>query len=156
LHQRLLDGLMAGGFFLVRTHPADVAPAALLRHLHTHGDVPSPALTALIEQSRSCLCTTGDEDVVGMVRAWQEAGQLTVVDGPLPMFGEVSFDDRASLAGRVGAYVASADARDAVVTCQRRSISARLCYDAGVRRVVGRIRELLDEPSAASAGRRAA
>ena len=29
----LLDGLMAGGFFLVRTHPADLEPASLLRFL---------------------------------------------------------------------------------------------------------------------------
>jgi hypothetical protein len=156
LHQRLLDGLMAGGFFLIRTHPADVAPAELLRHVHAHGETRTAELEGQVRKCRPCLSTTGDEDLVAMVREWEEAGQLTVADGPLPMLGEVGFHDAASLGVRVAAYCASPAARGAVVARQRRSISSRLSYDVGIRRVVGRMRELLDDNGATFARRKAA
>ena len=108
LHQRLLDGLMAGGFFLVRTHPADVAPASLLRFLDQHDPLAAARaaqLADLIEQCRPCLCTTGAEDVVAMVRAWEAAGQLTVADGPLPMLNEVAFGDALQLADPRGGTI---------------------------------------------------
>ena len=153
LHQRLLDGLMAGGFFLIRTHPADVVPAELLRFIETNGDV-APA--RLIERCRPCLCTTGDEDVIAMVRAWQEAGQLTAADGPLPMFDEVAFDSAAGLAAKVSFALESPLFRQTVVDAQRRSVANRLSYDAGIRRVIGRIGALLAERAEPSEVRRAA
>ena len=36
LHQRLLDGICSGGFFLVRSHVSDVAPQAMLDLLESH------------------------------------------------------------------------------------------------------------------------
>ena len=167
LHQRLLDGLMAGGFFLVRTHPADVAPAALLRFLHDNGaraaDTVERALAALprgrrtefvdlMSRCRPCLCTTGAEDVVAMTRAWEEAGQLTADDGPLPKLADVAFEDAAGLAVRVRRFIDRPELREALSAQQRRSVSARLSYDAGVRRVVGRMRELLAETAERSSG----
>ena len=163
LHQRLLDGLMAGGFFLIRTHPSDVAPAALLRFLESHAGpaartteaavaaVP-PArqaeLNRLIEKSRPCLCTTGNEDVVAMVRAWEEAGQLTVDDGPLPMLAEVGFHDRATLSERFRRFSRPDSPRQTIAAAQRRSVGDRLSYDAGIRRVVARMADLLGETAA--------
>jgi hypothetical protein len=85
-----------------------------------------------------------------MVRTWEDAGQLTVPDGPLPMLSEVGFHDHEGLAQRVRKYAASSILRNAVSASQRRSVAGRLTYDAGIRRVVGRIRELLEE--AATAG----
>jgi len=170
LHQRLLDGLMAGGFFLVRTHPADLAPAALLRFLEDSGagtarttadalaDLPpmkQQELQTLIAQCRPCLCTTGAEDVVAMTRAWEEAGQLTVRDGPVPMLSEVGFHDVASLKARVRKFAGASSLRESVAGCQRRSVSARLTYDSGVRRVAGRIGELLADSAVRAAGREA-
>lgn len=160
LHQRLLDGLMAGGFFLVRSHPADVAPAALLRLLDERlgrNVMTTPeALARLpgdercellgrIAACRSCLCTTGDEDVVAMVRAWEEAGQLDAAEGVLPRLDEVSFTDEASLAKCVGRFAHAPELRRAVASAQRASVGRRLSYDAGVRRVVIRMAELLAE-----------
>jgi hypothetical protein len=153
LHQRLLDGLMAGGFFLIRAHPADVAPAELLRFVETNGDV-APA--RLVERCRPCLCTTGDEDVIAMVRAWQEAGQLCAAEGPLPMFDEVCFDSAATLAAKTSFALESPLFRQTVVDVQRRSVANRLSYDAGIRRVVGRIGRLLAERAGDIEVRRAA
>ena len=150
---------MAGGFFLIRTHPADIAPARLLRFLDApNGATPGYAneLDRLVEQCRPCLCTTGDEDVVAMVRAWEEAGQLTASDGPLPMLSDVGFDDAASLAARMATYSASPSLRESVVAVQRKSVSARLGYDAGIRRVVMRMRDLLRDTAMPNEQRRAA
>lgn len=159
LHQRLLDGLMAGGFFLIRTHPADTAPAELLRFLENGDDTEpgqSPELNKFIGACRPCLCTTGKEDVVAMVRAWQEAGQLTVDDGPLPMLADVGFSDARSLASRLATYAGATSKRQGIMEAQRRSVSARLTYDAGVRRVVGRMSELLADTARSMRMRRAA
>jgi hypothetical protein len=160
LHQRLLDGLMAGGFFLIRAHPSDVSPAALLRLLAESGAADArstpdafaalpphrhAAVAQLIEQCRPCLCTTGAEDVVAMVRAWEDAGQLTAFDGPLPMLSEVGFDDVRSLATRIEKFAAASALRESIAERQRRSIGSRLSYDAGIGRVVARIHDLLRE-----------
>ena len=165
LHQRLLDGLLAGGFFLIRTHPADLAPAALLDFLDAHGGVAArttadafaivpPAqrdvLAALVEQCRPPMCTTGAEDVVAMARSWQESGQLISAVGPLPMLESVAFHDAQTLGDKVRRFVADAPARTAVTTPQRRSVAARLSYDAGVRRVIERIAGLLAETAGAT------
>jgi hypothetical protein len=162
LHQRLLDGLMAGGFFLIRTHPADLSPAALLRFINDNGAGSArttrearaaldrsrqETLERLVADCRPCLCTTGNEDVVAMSRAWQEAGQLTSRDGSLPMLSEVGFDDAKSLSMRVRKFAGASVLRESVTANQRRSIGGRLSYDAGVRRVVGRMRDLLLETS---------
>lgn len=165
LHQRLLDGLMAGGFFLVRTHPADLAPAALLRFLD-ESDARSAAtsdqarallppnrrdaLAEFIEACRPCMCSTGREDVVATTREWESAGQLTARDGPLPMLSETGFHDSASLSLRVSTFANSAVLRDPISARQRRSVGARLTYDAGIRRVVGRIQQLLLDTAGAA------
>ena len=160
LHQRLLDGLMAGGFFLVRTHPADVAPAALLDFLDANVDasvrttpataasLPPPLkaeFEALLSACRPGLCTTGLEDVVTMVRDWQNAGQLVPGEGPLPMLAETSFHDAASFTERLRRFAGDPSLRGEVSRAQRGSVARRLTYDAGIGRVVGRMRQLLRE-----------
>jgi hypothetical protein len=153
LHQRLLDGLLAGGFFLVREHPADVAPAGLLSLLEANprnARPQSPAFEALLEDCRACLCTTGNEDVVAMVRDWQESGQLVAGEGPLPRLRDVTFTDAASLRERIVRFASDPDARREVASVQRRSVAERLTYDAGLRRVVRRISELLSGTAAES------
>ena len=160
LHQRLLDGLIAGGFFLIREHPADVAPGRLLDFLHRHAEPGAQATAAvaaslpaelredfesLLSTCRPCLSTTGQEDLVAMVRDWEEAGQLVAGQGPLPMLGEVSFSDEATLRDRLRRFAADPSARDRVSGAQRKSVADRLTYDAGIRRVLSRMGELLTD-----------
>jgi hypothetical protein len=167
LHQRLLDGLLAGGFFLVRTHPADVAPGALLDFLDAHvgaavrttaavaAALPPASLARfdeLVAACRPCLCTTGREDVVAMVRDWQEAGQLVPGDGPLPLLDDTAFHDAGSLFEKIARFAPAPALREATAATQRDSVAARLTYDAGIRRVVGQIRQLLAETGAAETG----
>jgi hypothetical protein len=166
LHQRLLDGLIAGGFFLIRQHPSDVVPGELLDFLHKHAS-PGTRTTAAVAASlppelredfesilstcRPCLSTTGQEDLVAMVRDWEEAGQLVPGQGPLPMLGEVSFSDEATLRERLRRFAADPSARDRVIGAQRKSVVDRLTYDAGVRRIVSRMSELLAETAGSTA-----
>jgi hypothetical protein len=165
LHQRLLDGLMAGGFFLVRTHPSDLAPGALLDFLIDHADTSArttPAVAAslplslrgtfefLLNACRPCLSTTGAEDLVTMVRDWQEAGQLVPREGPLPLLDHTGFHDAQSLRDRVSRFVHAPALRDAVSATQRQSVAERLTYDAGIRRVVARMQTSLSNAQAAT------
>lgn len=162
LHQRLLDGLMAGGFFLVRTHPADVAPAALLDFVEEHCDRSARTTTALaaslaphlretfqllLASCRPCLSTTGAEDLVAMVRDWQDAGQLVSGEGPLPLLKETSFHDADSLRRRVKQFIDAPVLRESIGAVQRHSVSRRLTYDAGIRRVVAAMKQLLSDPA---------
>ena len=82
---------------------------------------------------------------MAMVRDWEEAGQLVAGQGPLPMLGEVSFSDEATLRDRLRRFAADPSARDRVCGAQRKSVADRLTYDAGIRRVVSRMGELLTD-----------
>ena len=158
LHQRLLDGIAAGGFFLVRRHPADVAPQAMLDLLEeyvgpgvgslgqTRAKVPPPArdrFESLLRECRRCLCSTGTEDPIEMIRAWQEAELLVAGEGVLPHSGDVSFADAESLRRLVGRFARDAAAREAVVRAQWLSVERRLTYAAGMGRVARQIGEKL-------------
>jgi len=158
LHQRLLDGVMAGGFFLIRKHSADIHPGRLLSFLADQGlgscQDTAAALAAvepeyrslldrLVRAARPAMCTTGGEDVVRMVRQWHEAGQLDRTAGPLPCFQDVSFDSADSLRRHIERFIANPDARQNIVQQQQASIARRLTYEAGIKRVVCQMQTLL-------------
>lgn len=161
LHQRLLDGIAAGGFFLVRRHPADAAPQALLNLIDKHigpgarslkqvqVSMPPPMrerLEALLTQSRPSLCGMGTEDPIEALRDWQEAGLLDAPGGAgmvLPRLEDTSFTNATTLRAAVERFIGNADERQAVVEQQRQSVAKRLTYAAGMRRVAHRIGEIL-------------
>ncbi len=112
LHQRLLDGICSGSFFLIRQHVSDVAPQAMLdlleaqcgSHIHrldqARACVPPPVrdrFESLVKDCVRCLCSIGTEDPIEMVRAWQEARLLVPNAGVLPSLDAVSFSDASSL-----------------------------------------------------------
>jgi hypothetical protein len=96
LHQRLLDGLAAGGFFLVRQNPNDVHPQALLNFLEDHAG-PAARTTAaaraaiaphllsdferLLALAAPGIVSTDAEDAVALVRDWADAGNLQIPSG---------------------------------------------------------------------------
>ena len=170
LHQRLLDGLTAGGFFLVRPHKADVAPQAMSDLLHEHFEpsvrtlraartaAPPPVrgrFESLVTRCREVLCFTQseDEDPVSIVRDWEEA-QLLVPGrrGVLPRLEETTFRDQNELADRVRRFVADPVLRAQIAAEQRQSVAGRLGYAAGMRRVARTIGRMIGDRSAAPAG----
>jgi hypothetical protein len=167
LHQRLLDGIAAGGFFLVRRHPADAAPQAMLNLIDQHvgpdarslaqvqASMPPPArgqFEALLKQSRPSFCGMGTEDPIEALRDWQEAGLLDPAGGAmvLPRLEETSFADAATLRAAIGRFIGNPAERRAVVEQQRQSVAERLTYAAGMRRVARRMGEILARDSAAA------
>jgi len=160
LHQRLLDGISAGGFFLIRQHESDVVPQQMLDLLEQHTDesvrtlaaapdaIPSGTLDRFEQLLEGCvrtLCSQGTEDPIEMVRHWQEAQILVPGDGILPHFEQVSFADASSLRQRVERFISNPELRQSIIEEQRRSIASRLTYRAGLSRVVSRVAELLQQ-----------
>jgi hypothetical protein len=91
LHQRLLDGLAAGGFFLVRQNPNDVHPQTLLNFLEDQAGPAArstaaaraaiapgllPEFERLLALAAPGIVSTDAEDAVALVRDWADAGNL--------------------------------------------------------------------------------
>ena len=158
LHQRLLDGISAGGFFLIRQHESDVVPQQMLDLLEQYADasvrtlpaargaIPSRASNEFEQLVHGCtrtLCSQGSEDPIEMVRHWQEARVLVPGEEILPHFDQVSFIDAASLRQRIHQFIWNFELRQSMIEEQQRSIASRLTYRAGLSRVVSRVAELL-------------
>ena len=161
LHQRLLDGLAAGGFFLVRQNVNDVLPQRLLNFIVQHtrdgGGVRTTEATrralppervaefdALLRAAVPGTASSDGDDVVTLVSDWADAGLLQAGGGEvLPRLSEVSFDGAAQAAERLARFAADPRLRAEVAAEQRRAVVERLSYVAGMRRVQGRIAALL-------------
>lgn len=159
LHQRLLDAVSGGAFMLIRRHLTDVAPQAMSDLLHEHSDptvrdlnraratLPPRArdrFEALLRDCMRTLCPTRSEDPIAGVRHWEDAGLLVPgAGGVLPRIDEVMFHDRASLKQRIARFAKDADARREIADAQRASISGRLTYVAGIRRMLESMRETI-------------
>jgi hypothetical protein len=159
LHQRLLDGLVAGGFFLVRSHPADTLLPRLAHFIDRRLD---PAVNSVAEALRAvkesdhaefermlheaeCYTELGEPiDLVRWMRAWNRGGLVLPGGEPLPHIGEVSFGDGATLESLIRRYIDDPELRREVCGEQRRSVESRFTYATGMRRVVRRIGHLIE------------
>jgi hypothetical protein len=166
LHQRLLDGLSAGGFFLVREHVADVAPQAMCdllseycspdvrTLLEARASVPPPArghFDEVVADCRRSLCPSGMEDPIEVVRSWEHAELLVPRRGVLPHLRDVSFTDEATLTEKMATFLNDTELRRGIAADQRASVSARLTYEAGLRRMIETIRGRLAVEAPATA-----
>ncbi|MEM7625774.1 MAG: hypothetical protein AAF333_09100 [Planctomycetota bacterium] len=155
LHQRLLDGLVAGGFFLVRTHPSDILMPRLLQALDERSQTVEEALAnagegrvaleALLQEAE-CLTDLGMPiDLVAWLRSCQRAELMNTSGVALPQLERVAFEDAAGLRERVEAFLDDDFVRADVAETQRLSVEQRLSYTAGLRRAIARIGRLLWE-----------
>jgi hypothetical protein len=163
LHQRMLDGLAAGGFFLVRSHPSDTLMPALAAMLHEHAPearsidearraIPAERLAdfeQLLEQA-TCFTELGMPiDLVGWIAACRESRLLDDAGVALPHLADVSFHDEATFRTAAARFIADDDLRRAVAAAQRASVEGRLSYTAGMQRVMVRIAALIREEKTA-------
>jgi hypothetical protein len=157
-HQRLVDGLVAGGFFLVRRHPkntliqqvsnflaqrvpASVTTAGEARALMSPAD--RLAFDALAERFAPL---TEFADPVEFVRTSERARLVCPGEPePLPDLGAISFADEAELDARVVRFVNDPGLRAGMASRQRETMETRRSYEAGVARIVGEIGALLAE-----------
>jgi hypothetical protein len=156
LHQRLLDGLAAGGFYLTRRHPADTEVGVLLKYLDA-GAAPQPGdLDHLIAACRPALATSDADDAVAIARYWQETRLIDSDYSVLPKFDQTSFSNAVELRQCVARFITSERARQDVGERQRESVVERFSYTSGIQRVLDRVGRLLAENAAALELRRAA
>ena len=162
-HQRLLDGLVAGGFFLVRSFPGDTAMPRLLEALpagaqtleeaRAMAGADLPRLEAALAEAECFSSLAIPIDPVAWMREVQRAELIGSSGTLLPGLEEVSFSDAASFRERLGVFVDDPAARRALAMEQRESVQHRLSYTAGLRRALARIGRLIGETQAAeSAG----
>ena len=149
-HQRLLDAVAAGGFCLLRDHPAnhtcsqwidlidragaDVADADGLRGILSGGD--REAFDRLTE-----LCTRMDGstraiDQVSTIRRLQEAGFFPRRGPVLPAIDAVAFDSAEQLQMRLARHLADPEWGGEVRSAQRRFVEQHFSYQGGMKRVL--------------------
>jgi hypothetical protein len=159
LHQRLLDGLVAGGFYLVRQHRADTAARELIDFLlahapHAHNleaarrslSAPLRAqLDVLAALLKPAIATSEQDDPVEAARAWHEMRLAEAGQEVLPHFGLTSFDDAQTLRTAIARFAADPELRESVQQEQRQSVIDRFTYEAGLGRVVAKMHELLSD-----------
>jgi hypothetical protein len=160
-HPRLLNGLFAGGFFLVRDNPFNYLPLKLLNFICENVDskieTTADALSAIAPAQRSelqallgeCRALAEQFDAVQLVRNWERSGLIIAGSPPLPHLSDVVFDDERSLAMRVDRFLKDGALRKIVREAQRRELEGRLSYEAGLKRACRRIESLLRSESCA-------
>ncbi len=157
VHHRMLDGLAAGGFMLVRDHPANRLLQRLANKLDDDRlcDVQSrdDALRAVADDQRDALEALIDEaagldfsnaaDPVRQVRCWQRAGAIVAQSQALPRLDEVTFAGPAQCRARIESLINNPAARRTICDAQWANVKDRLTFNAGLRRVVSQMRERL-------------
>ncbi len=142
-HQRLLDGIGAGGFFLIRHHPANLNhelarffQQELPAHLNNEADALAHTTGPLNQRLREYLDYTRpmlpEGDLVQLMRGIQAPEVLV----PLPHLKDVSFASAPELAEKIAHYLARPEARRDVVAAQRGMVETNLTYAGQFRRVL--------------------
>ena len=154
-HPRLLSGLFAGGFFLIRDHPFNHLPQRLLDFVcenfsddiettrQARAAVTSQNMDALESILRQCQSMSEQADPIQMARNWQRAGLIRPGQPPVSHLTDVIFSDPASLERNTLRFLADEPLRGAVGQALRQDLESRLSYEAGLTRACQRIGNLL-------------
>lgn len=161
IHQRLLDGLSAGGFFLIRRHPMDTLASEFVKRA-------GPLLNASINDvSKLRSRMENDED-----RAWLDdwmqrydlfddhrgvdpvqtlaanrADNRGFVYEPFPDYEATAFGSRAELAAQLERFLNEDESRDAVCQRQRTFVKSHFTYEASLTRAIERMAGKLEASS---------
>ncbi len=160
MHQRLLDGLVAGGFFLVREHPWDRLLATVWGLVQSLGDdergTLAKALPKLTAKERKQLTELAalyrviyddtDDDPVRRCRDMIEAGCDFMLQ-PFPALDQTFFTTADQLEQQVLRYVNDEKARRDIQQKQCAFVEAHLTYQAGLSRLLSVIQQRLTTQS---------
>jgi hypothetical protein len=158
LHQRVLDGLSAGGFFLVRRHAADVThrvTLAVYEIVRRRGTV-LPTMVAggelpaeLREECRAILRMSGldpdapfrvaDEDV-RFARRVLESPEPMLASQVWPDFERVTFGTQEEFARKLDWFLAHADERQVIAAEMRERALAHFSYEVRMKSVLAWMR----------------
>lgn len=174
LHMRMIDGLAAGGFFLVRSYVGDTLLPRAIAFLRDHLDdtvqdtaaaraAVAPEHRAALEQMLSdtaCFAELGHPiDLVAWLRCIERCEMYSAPPPPeaprapeaLPHLDDVSFHDAATFRGRVEQYLNDEPRRREIADVQRQSVLSRLTYESGMRRMLRQMHTLLADEAAGGA-----
>jgi hypothetical protein len=154
VHQRLLDGLAAGGFFLLRWHPGD-AVGRLYRELLTwcqaHGIASDDELhtsadgrvSDIISRINRFEGSNPDERMLGVfdvMNAHADANFMTAADSIWPEFEAASFNSGAELEVKLARFLNDAPAREDIARSMRDSVIEHFSYTNINRRLLDLMR----------------
>ncbi len=154
LHQRVLDGLCAGGFFLVQEKPSDLAHGlnqVIYRHVRDKGltppfmlrpaDLPEPYAA----EYRRFLTVRGSDPETGVVACREMMLNLEAqcdwkcrpnASGIWPRYGEIVYRDADHLMERIDYFLQHDEERRGLAAEMRRAVLEHFTYDALVGSVV--------------------
>jgi hypothetical protein len=150
-HQRLLDGLIAGGFFLVRTTPYNQMLQGLIDSLagcdlrQANDTTSAPAmlppdrrqqLQQILDRCRDADATPDLFDPVTTMSDLQQSGFVPQQGPILPRLDEISFDSPQQLRQRIAQLLHDEPRRRDIRSEQRTAVEERFLYIAGIRRMI--------------------
>ncbi len=167
-HQRWFDGVAAGGFFLIRAHPMDTlagevagfierrvdpAAATLAEALGSLDPAARAEFEAILER-RQMFDDHRGADPVAVYRQHQREGRGFVYEQP-EFLADVRFEDEATLERLLETFSGDERRRREIARAQRRFVEKHFTYEAGLRRVLNRMTDLIGSEGEGEALRRA-
>lgn len=158
VHQRLLDGLLAGGFFLIRADRGDrvgLLHQKLWDYCRQHGitsdaqlqKVTDPSITAIMQQINWLEGHRNgpriDPPLYETCRLHAESEFLVSADSFWPQFDRVSFDTQTTLRKQVQHFLANTDQRLELSAAMRQPVAQRCTYTAITQRLLTFMRQNL-------------
>jgi hypothetical protein len=166
LHQRVLDGLAAGGFFLVRRHAHDISHRTwsaiyeLVRQNRLHvgqsyvpADLPPPldqehALILRMSGYDPAIPATLTAEYLETLKSIYESQSTTIAGKLWPQFDRVTFGTQSELAERLEYFRTHADERQAIAAAMRAGVLETFTYQGLTRRLLLWLAQKLADPSA--------
>lgn len=162
-HQRLLDALAAGGFCLVRDHPANHTCTQWIEWLANQDDAIDTAaalrnampaelkdrVEALVARCAALDGSAKPIDQVTAVRRLQRAGFFPRSGAVLPALETVTFDSAHALGQRLARVSRDDVLRTEISAIQRKCVEERYSYQSGMKRVLAFVCERLNEQQTA-------
>jgi hypothetical protein len=162
LHQRVLDGLAAGGFFLVRRHYGDVFFRVMLdlyAYVLEQGfepgakvrlqDFPSPLRERLIAAKRMRgVALTEYEPLLqvnfdSMQRLWEQRDTAENASRLWPEFDRVTFDSADEFAARMQEFLGDEGARRSVASEMRAAVLREMSHDVLMKQLLHWLRDAM-------------
>lgn len=163
VHQRVLDGLSSGGFFLVRHNPCDFigeAAECLTKAIREGGvqtmeelrtlDMPDVQRCLGYFGAAELLLPSDPEPPIPLVVEYLAAKTDNPVNASqrLPRFAEITFDTEGAFAERVEFFLAHPDQRAKIASKMRQAVHRQYTYDGLTESLLAFIRERLPGPQA--------
>jgi hypothetical protein len=165
MHQRMLDGLAAGGFFLLRRCPIDEVGRHYLvlwdwcqrNRVRDEADFRRRADDAVRQACGALDATLGydmaaaDLPLFDILQTSAEQSFMNTATGVWPEYDRVAFADAAELRARLQTYLGDPDARAAVATAMRTPVVERASYRQITLRLLDMIARNVAQPGASRA-----